>query len=188
MVALVALAACRHKKAAPAPIVKTNPADAQDFRERRSKMTGPRQPGVTSRLAPIRADEVAATLPAPAGARVLHEVAHADIGERIEGAWCYDQGDVAALGAALAQQYTSAGWTDFVVHPNPQLPDHASVTAAKPPYALFGSLERGAREGCSGAEGKTYVSLGVHHLEAVAAPGAPTKGVGPRGTTGLRGP
>jgi hypothetical protein len=150
-------------------------------------LTGPRQPGVISRLAPIAADEVRALLPSPTGARVLTKVDHAAIGQRVEGTWCFDSGTLADLGAALGRDYAAAGWQGFTVHPNPSFPDRATVTAQKPPYVLFGALSRSSRDDCRGVDGKTYVSLGVHHIEAIA-PGSKTDAAGAQGTTGLRGP
>ncbi len=181
---LAGVCACARKKALPAPAAKAEAAVAPRPPLSHT-MSGPRQPGVISRLAPIAETEASGLLPVPAGARELHAVAHAQIGERIEGSWCYDAGTLADLGAALARQYAAAGWQDFTVHPNPNLPDRATVTARKPPYALYGSIQRATLAGCRGVDGKTYVSLGVHHVEAVAPPPAP---LGARGTTGLRGP
>jgi hypothetical protein len=151
-------------------------------------MTGPRQPGVVSRLAPIAADEVRALLPAPEGMRVLARVDHAAIGQRVEGSFCADAGTIAELGAQLTRQYVAAGWPDFAVHVNPTLADRATVTASKPPYVLFGQLTRASREDCRGSGGKTVVILGVHHVEAVVPYGAAPAAAGAQGTTGLRGP
>jgi hypothetical protein len=151
-------------------------------------LTGPRQPGVISRLTPIEADEVRALLPTPEGTRVLAAVAHAAIGQRVEGSFCADAGTIADLGAQLTRQYTAAGWQDVAVHVNPNLADRATVTATRPPYVLFGQLARAAREDCRGADGKTLVVLGVHHVEAVTPHGAAPAAAGTQGTTGLRGP
>jgi hypothetical protein len=191
--ASVACTACTAKKPTP-PAESKKVASGANGAASAPKLvphplTGPRQPGVISRLAPIAADEVRALLPSPTGARVLAKVDHAAIGQRVEGAWCYDSGSLADLGAALAREYEAAGWTGFVVHPDPNLPDRATVTAAKPPYLLFGQLAKSGRDDCRGVDGKTYVSLGVHHVEAVAPGGGPgAAAAGAQGTTGLRGP
>jgi hypothetical protein len=176
LIVLVLLAACERKKPAP-PAVAPAPAHT---------MTGPRQPAVISRLVPIAEAEAAPLLPAPTGARELAHVAHAQVGERIEGSWCYDAGSLADLGAALAAQYRAAGWQEVTLHPNPSLPERMTLTGSRPPYALYGNLAHDStRPECRGADGKTYVALGVHHVEAVPPP---SNEVGARGTTGLRGP
>src|SRR5262249_23536909 len=117
----ILLAACTQKKpapaakAAPAPAAKAAPAPGPHV------LTGPRQPNVTPRVAPIAPDEVQGLLPDPAGARVLQPVAHAEIGQRIEGGWCFDSGTIADLGAALTRQYAAVGWQELAVHVNPNL-------------------------------------------------------------------
>jgi len=190
-VGLLLAAACTAKKPAPGAASGTkaaaNAAPAPAAKLVPHPLTGPRQPGVISRLAPIATEEVQALLPSPNGARVLAKVDHAAIGQRVEGAWCFDSGTIADLGAALARDYAAAGWQGFVVHPNPNFPDRATVTAQKPPYVLFGQLSRSGRDDCRGVDGKTYVSLGVHHVEAVV-PGGTAGAAGAQGTTGLRGP
>ena len=188
VVVLVALAAagCAKKKQ-PEPTPAAKPKSALVERATSVK-DEPRQPSVISRVAPIAAEEADGLLPAPAGARELKPVAHAEVGQRLEGSWCYDGGTVAELGAALVAQYTAAGWQQVVLHPNPNFPDRASVSGVKPPYALYANLQRSAREDCRGVDGKTYVSIGMHHLEAVTPAPRGKIGAGARGTTGLRTP
>jgi hypothetical protein len=190
-VACLVLLACTAKKPTPganaakaAPGAANGTSGAPAPKLVPHPLTGPRQPGVISRLAPIAADEVRALLPSPTGARVLTKVDHAAIGQRVEGAWCFDSGTLADLGAAVGRDYAAAGWKAFTVHPNPNFPDRETVTAQKPPYVLFGQLSRSGRDDCRGTDGKTYVSLGVHHVEAIAPGGT----AGSQGTTGLRGP
>ena len=179
LAACALVAACARKKepaaapaaAATAPAAK--PAHAP-------YMSGTRQPRVLHKLAVIRLDEGKPLVLAPAGAQVavIEPVAHAAIGERVEGRWCVaGAATVAEMGAAIVVQYGAAGWSAAAVHPNPNLRDRATISAEKPPYALFGNLVRGAAACPAGV----LVTLGVHRVEAVVP-----REVGPSGTRGLR--
>lgn len=176
--------ACREKPTAADAGARASPP-LIDAGARSGAVAGPRQPGVMRRLAPISLEEAQPLLPSPAGARVLRPVAKAQVGERVEGTWCFDQGELATLGSAVQQQLGTAGWQEVALRPNPNLPDRVTIVGARPPYALFGSLQRGASAECDGGKGQSVLSLGVHHVETVG-PGGGRGTVGPGGTSDLQ--
>jgi len=145
-----------------------------------------RPPPVRRTLGVISVDEVKALLPTPDGSRVLKPVAKAQVGERVESAFCYNNGQLTDLAEKVKAKLTAAGWTMVTTREHPQLKDRVGVSAQKQPYILTGTLQRGQWPDCVGDKGQTYVSLGIHKIETQAMPanmppGAPPSMMGATG-------
>jgi hypothetical protein len=154
--AALSAAACSKKKPAPA-------AEADKGANAGAKPSI-RQPGTRRGLAPIEPDEVRALLPLPSGARELTPLRKAQVGERVEVVVCM-QGELAALGAALVAEYGKAGWSGVKYHDNPNAAGRANLSGHKPPYVLFGTLQRGDFDDCAQSGGFVRVTLGAHEIE-----------------------
>lgn len=165
--------------AAANPAVGANPMAGQN-----------RPPQIRRSLGVISVDEVKDMIPAPDGARVLKAMQKAQVGERVEAAFCFNGGELAALGDKVKNKLTGAGWGNVTTREHPQLKDRIGVSAQKQPYILTGTIQRGQWPDCVGEKGQTYVSLGIHKIEnhpmpamgpGGAMPGAMAPGMAPPG-------
>ncbi len=151
---LLAPAACSKKKAAdPEPSAAEAPPPANKRNP----------PNVRKVVTPITTDEVTPLLPTPQGARVVKEPSKAQYGERVEASFCFDEGEVAALGETLKTTLTDSGWGAIVMRENPTVKDRTNLTAQRPPFMMTGSLQRTAAVAeCSQDKGQTLLTLNVH--------------------------
>ena len=161
LVGIAALAlACGGKKNEAKPA-----GDAAAAATASAKPTPPRLPGVRRAVAPIAFEDVKDMLPPLDGARVLKATGKAQVGERVEAAYCYDKGELPAIADQIRAKLTAAGWPEIRVRVNPQVPDRIGFTGHKPPYILTGTVQRGMLPDCLKTKGQAYVSVGVHKIE-----------------------
>lgn len=163
VLALLVLAACRDRAAAPPPraadaaaTATTAPADAAAAPIDASADAAPVGPA----LAPITVDEVKVVVPVPAEARVLRPHGKDAGRERIEVTFCFERGEVPALAARIADKLRAHGWT--VSAPMPPRADRADVAAERGDLRLAGMLRRGPWVECPGQRGQVYGLIGVH--------------------------
>lgn len=164
--ALAGAACTRKKEEKSAATADSGAAPRGDRGGSSSAGEARRPPGVRRTLGAISVEEVAELMPTPDGARVVRAPAKAQIGERIEAAYCVDEGrPVAEVAEAVRQKYLSVGWSGAVTRPHATLPDRIAVSAQKPPYTLTGIVTKGGDPSCDGAKHQVFVSLGVHKIE-----------------------
>lgn len=140
-------------------------ADAAATAAPSAKPMPPRMPGVRRAVAPIAYEDVKDLLPTLDGARVLKATGKAQVGERVEAAYCYDKGELKTIADQIRAKLTAAGWPEIRVRENPQVPDRIGFTGHKPPYILTGTVQRGMLPDCLKTKGQAYVSVGVHKIE-----------------------
>lgn len=131
-------------------------------------------------LAPVGIDEVSGLLPVPTGARVVEAPKRAQVGERIEAAYCVEKGELEASAESLKTQLQEAGWEKMASAAHPTIADRISINGFRPDgYALIGTIQRTADQAeCRGDKGMIYISYAVHRRQgsrgdAEPAPVAP---------------
>lgn len=152
-----------------------------------------RPPGVRRSVAAITLDEVKAMLPALDGARVVKATTKAQVGERIEAAYCYEKGELAGIADQIKAKLTAAGWPEIRVRQNPQVSDRIGFTGHKPPYILTGTVQRAMLPDCLSSKGFSYVAIGVHKIDVrdgtmMGTPGEPLPGAAGLGRPQPMGP
>jgi len=180
----VALAGCGSKKKdapkteeKPAPTASATPAGPAP------RPGAPnRPPPVRRQVAPITLDEVKDMVPAIDGARVIKAAQHAQMGERIEAAYCFESTDLAAVAEKVKGTLSGAGWPNLMTRQIPQVQDRIGISGNKAPYVLTGTVQKGTYPDCEKDKNQIYVTFGVHKIitQPGAAPGGPMAPGAPR--------
>jgi hypothetical protein len=151
---------CKKKPAAPAKAADDQ-AQAQP-QPRRDISQHP--PNIRPGPQPITVDEVKGSLPAFDDARITTELGKAPIGEAVQIAWCFDQGQIADIAEKVRVKLGEAGWQNTLVRAIPNTPpggERFAINGFRKPYIVFGALQHDVRTDCTGKKGQSFLQLYV---------------------------